>query len=500
MPTVDEFLKGEDFEVMSPDEFTGGEDFEIEEAQKDQQQKKPGFFSPGGKVDKFAGGISDFFFPQKFLQSIQGTGKLTLEKGFGGAAQQLRQEQEQGLRPSDLEAAGAAAKGGLSFLSLLGGGTASVGKQALQFGGLGAGIAGAQALEAGKGFKGAAAPAAITGLISAAVPPLAKGAASFIANRATKALGIFAGEHPQVIEAALRNPVAADAGAKGGDAALRKVIEEGSRRSVQLRNEFIQGHVQAFKEIAKGSVKRLVGKKEILSGFENLLRNENVKITRKGLDFSTSKIVANPGEISKIQNAYTAIKSWDDFTLEGLNRLKQLTGQLTKFADEVGRSSKSPTLGKAYNFINETISKNLSPTKRKAYEAMNRNFVSKIELFEDMVKTFNSGDPFQKLAGVFRENADSLRQIVNFYEKKTGKSVLGTVAGRKIGTGREAAFGFLNPRDWVDLLLPPVSQAKVIIGGHKIVSELAPRGTSLLGKFLRLGGQRGLGAVTVGEE
>ena len=180
--------------------------------------------------------------------------------------------------------------------------------------------------------------------------------------------------------------------------------------------------------------------------------------------------------------------------MSGLNELKQLTGSLTKFADESGVASKSPTLGKTYNFINETIKKNLPEVKRRVYEKMNQKFAQNIDTFDDLVKAFNKGDPFTRMAQVFGENKDSLRQIVNYYEKKTGQDIMAVVAGRKLAQGRQAAFGLLNPREWIDFLFPPESQARAIIGGKKIISESANRGTSAIGRFLRLGGQRALGA------
>src|SRR3990167_9828027 len=91
-----------------------------------------------------------------------------------------------------------------------------------------------------------------------------------------------------------------------------------------------------------------------------------------------------------------------------------------------------------------------------------------------MVDAFNSGDPFTKIAGVLGENKDSLRMLLNFYKEKTGQDILSVVAGRKLGAERQAAFGLLNPREWIDLVWSPSSQMRFILAtgqaGEKISS------------------------------
>ena len=93
---------------------------------------------------------------------------------------------------------------------------------------------------------------------------------------------------------------------------------------------------------------------------------------------------------------------------------------------------------------------------------LNKNFSSQIELYDDIVDAFNSGDPFTKLANALGKNKDTLRQTLEFYEKKSGKKVLPIVAGRELAMEKTAAFGFLNPRSWIDLLISPKTQAKGI--------------------------------------
>ncbi len=186
------------------------------------------------------------------------------------------------------------------------------------------------------------------------------------------------------------------------------------------------------------------------------------------LDFTTSKIVANPSEAGKIKAAYEAIKAWKDFSLSGTNELKQLIGDLRKFADEAGIPSKSPFLGSYYRKLDGAIKKALPKEARSKYEEINKVFSDNIELYDDMVQAFNSGDPFTKIAGALGKNRDTLRQTLDAYEKASGEKILPIVAGRELGMEKNAAFGLMNPRSWIDLLFSPQAQAKMITGIGKM--------------------------------
>ena len=286
----------------------------------------------------------------------------------------------------------------------------------------------------------------------------------YVASRFPKLLGIFTGEDIDIIRVALKEPEIADIGIRGGDEALRRAVNTGAQKSVQLRDSFIKGHSEAFRVLAGENTGKLVKKSQIWNGFYGAL-GEDVKIGTKGeLDFTTSQIKANPGEITKINDVMESLKKWDDFSLAGLNKLKQLVGKLTRFPSEAGGVSKSPVLGKFYNNLDNLIKENLPEESKIAYTEMNKNFTESIELYEDIIDAFNSGDPFVKLSNAFSKNKDTLRQVLEFYEKESGEKVLPIVAGRELAAERKAAFGFLNPRSWIDLLISPEIQAKVVTG------------------------------------
>ena len=316
----------------------------------------------------------------------------------------------------------------------------------------------------------------ITGGLTAVGSKVLSSVGKYIANRLPKFLGLFTGE-TEVINSALRNPTAADLGIKQGDTALRRVVQEGAQKSVQIRDAFLSAHKLAFEKLVgrfgdrglvsapqKLGTKALLetNKKGLHSGLEDILKENGVLIRGKTLDFRTSKIIANPGEKSKIEAAWQAADKWSDFTLKGINEYKQLVGKLTRFADETGIPSKSPTLGKFYHKLDELIKKQLPEKLAQQYGQINKRFTDTIDLYDDMVDAFNRGDPFTKLSQAFGKNKDSLRMVLDFYAEKSGVDVPAVVAGRELAAERSAAFGFLNPREWVDLLVPPKVQAGIV--------------------------------------
>lgn len=307
----------------------------------------------------------------------------------------------------------------------------------------------------------------------------------YVVSRFPKLLGIFSGEGDDAIRAALNNPKAADIGLAQGDDAIRALVKEGSEKSIQLRTNFINSYSNAFKDLTKQYYGKLVSKNTILKEFTQMLGDNRVKLNKGVLDFAVSKIKANPGEISKINAAYEAITQWDDWTLNGVNQLKQLVGGLTKFADDAGIPSKSPFLGRFYNSLDNTIKNNLPKDAAAKYSVMNKKFSDTIDLFDDMVDAFNKGDPFTRLANSLGENKDTLRKVLEFYDSMTGTGTKAIIAGRTIGQEKNAAFGILNPRSWIDFFISPKLQGSIITRTAKISNPIAGTAKSAYDSYSR---------------
>ena len=293
-------------------------------------------------------------------------------------------------------------------------------------------------------------------------------------GRIPKLLGIFTGENDDVIRTAMTNPKAADLGIMKGDEALRNVVQEGSQNSVKMRDSFIQAHDTAIKQQVFKDMAVTYGwskgmKQDVKKHFEDLLRANSVKYADGKLDFSTSKIKANPGEMTKVNAAYEAIAKWTNWSQYGVHKLKQLIGQLTKFPTELGGKAKSPMLSRMYGYLDEQVKVGLSKERIKIYEELNAKFSDNIDYFNDLVDAFNSGEPFTRIANSLGKNRDSIRGLLEWYEKQSGEDILPVVAGRELAMEKTAAFGFLNPRSWIDLFISPKVQAKIVTKVGEII-------------------------------
>ncbi len=291
---------------------------------------------------------------------------------------------------------------------------------------------------------------------------VSEGAGKVVENRTPKLLSIFTAEKESVVKSALENPDLADVGIKGGDTALRNAVKTGAESSAKAKESFIKAYKESFNKLVADTPGKIASRQKILYQFTDDLVKSGAKIKNGKIDFTTSKIAANPGEITKINTAYKALQNWKDFSVKGTNELKQMIGSLTRFPSEAGGSSKSPFLGKYYHYLDDTIKEGLPEAKRAAYADMNAKFSSGIDMYDEMVDAFNSGDPFKKLASVFGDNNDTLRQIVDFYEQTTGNKIKPIVAGRTLAESKPAAFGFLNPRQWIDFFITPETQAGIV--------------------------------------
>ena len=129
------------------------------------------------------------------------------------------------------------------------------------------------------------------------------------------------------------------------------------------------------------------------------------------------------------------------------------------FADDAGVPSKSHTLGKYQSELNKLLKSRLSKQDSKAFSTANKRFSDNIETYDDLVDAFNRGDPFTRIAQTFGKNKDSLRQLIEFYEKKTGESITGVISGRELSAAKKSNF-FLSARDWFDFFVTPEQQAR----------------------------------------
>lgn len=394
---------------------------------------------------------------------------------FGGpeAISELKErETEAGLRGkfdigdiADISGASLPILGGIagSYFGPLGSaGGVGLGELARQAVGQAFGVGKIDVTEAGK-------EAAITYLGGKAL----KSIGGYMLSRIPKILAMVTGQNVDEVTSVLSNPKAADIGIREGDEALRRIVNEGSKESRSIFNNFLAGQKLGISKIAQKYTRPISSKEEIMSIFEEAIGEEGITVGKGGLQYPAEFLADPMNNARRISNVYRALLGKGDLDLIKLNSIKQMVGEAAGFVERSGKA-KVPVLGRLYHDLDDIIKFRLPIDLSKRYGMLNEVFSANIKLYSDMVKAFNSTDPFTKLAGVFRENADKLRQMVTLYEEKTGKSILPQIAGRAISGEREAAFGLLNPREWIDIVWSPRGQALFVSGVGKVGAKLVP--------------------------
>ncbi|MCP3684579.1 MAG: hypothetical protein GY861_18080 [bacterium] len=305
--------------------------------------------------------------------------------------------------------------------------------------------------------------------------------ADYTVSRSPKAMGIFSAEGDDVVKAFLANPEAADIGLRQGDEALKAVITRGRKNAFDMKENVVKGHALAKEKIMGNYTKALVPKKEINKHFDDLLKEYDVVKNKDGsLNFDRSKITINPGEVSQINKVLKRLNAMSTATVNELDDFKQFVNGLVNWKTTIG-AKKSSALLKRFGYqLDETITSKLPKDISKQYSVLNENFSKTIRMYNDFVNAFEKGDPFKRVAGVFGQNNATIRELMTKYEALTGEKVFSTVAGRAIGMEKAAPFGFLNPRSWIDLLVSPQTQGRIIAKtGEKIPRKhLEPFGTT----------------------
>ena len=322
------------------------------------------------------------------------------------------------------------------------------------------------------GTQEAATQAGITYLGGKLLAPIGK----YVASRVSKLLGIATGEKANIITAAMENPAIADIGVKNGDKALNAVIQKGARNSLKLRTDFVTGHANAIQRQVFDGLKTSTNaaqqlKQTVVKNLVKALDVQRVGVSAKKLDFTKSIIKANPGEAGKVQDAFKAVLRWNDWSSKGVHELKQLVGKLTKFPTEAGGTSKSPFLGQFYDYLDNIVKGTLPQDRATVYGTLNKTFHENISLYDGMVKAFNSGDPFARLAQLFNENKYPLQQLIKFYEQATGEAVYAVAAGRKLAMERTSG-GLLGTglgfRNFIDAIWSPAAQGATVTRAGKM--------------------------------
>lgn len=379
--------------------------------------------------------------------------------------------------------------------------------QMAKFSAVGAGYGASQGFKEGKDIYGIARDAVIGGLISAAVPGVLKGTGALLkagGNFIKNILRVSTSTSPEALETLMTNK-SSKIGMRGGKQYFRTLFDDVRKKANKMINTLNSEYGQKLEALHISNPKPVqldtnaIGKQLIKTA-----EDFGVKPTVKGLNFSQAGKINSSIEQKNIQKAYNIMRDWKDFSIKGLNSLRQKIGELAEY-DTTSLSGKaSSSLVKRWGKIITTSINDAVPELK----AINSEYGVKIKIIQDtreFLKAYSQNPEkvttaWNKFAGLFnKENQGILIDMFKKYEQQSGQEVLGRLAGQEFRSFMPAIFeksgartatgkfGLLPPR-LVGETMYKVGRAKNIISNiakNKVVSgtSRAIRTTGRLGLF-----------------
>lgn len=338
---------------------------------------------------------------------------------------------------------------------------------AAQYGGLGATSAAGESLTRGNDIGTVAADAtkgaAIGGAIGGVFNLLGKGITTAAQKFGPSALEFTSGVPKAAIEQVAKNPETAKAGIKMPLAQVREQAETSlNTLQADLSSEFKQG----LAAVANMQADTTALAPKLFNNARNIAATYKVGLQGATPVFNKSAIVS-AGEQNAVKGAFETLKTWDDFSAQGMEDLSTRIGAFKNW-DEAGTTRSSAIVGKIYGAVNDAIKTHYPElaTLRTNY-SKNREVLDTISdvlnATKDNVKSQQTA--VTRLDNIFRDNRDLYLNAIRQLSERSGTDILSLLAGGELqrllpgyirGFGGAATVGvastFVNP--WAILLSP----------------------------------------------
>lgn len=328
----------------------------------------------------------------------------------------------------------------------LGGGAGFV-KNVAQFAGISALSSGGAAAAEGKSnaeiatsaLQGGAIGGALGGVFNLAGKGLAKGGAPL--------LSFTSGVPKTAIEQAAANPTAAKVGTK---VSVEKIRNQAAKSLSSLQRDLGREFEQGLKTIKsstgqtkagmtfndKGFIKSANKMQTSLTEFARDFAREfrlGTKKTPKGIniDFSKSPIVKG-GEKTAVQEAFTTISTWKDFSAKGMQDLAERIGALRNF-ESGAKTESSAIVGRIYN----KIAQKMIPEAYPELATLRTNFATNKKVLDEIsnVLSADKRTPVQiqssitRLSNLYKEDKEAYVRAIGELSRRSGVDYLSLVAG-----------------------------------------------------------------------
>lgn len=348
--------------------------------------------------------------------------------------------------------------------------------------------------------------AAIGGVTGGVFGLLGKGITATADKTASPVLSFTSGVPKEAIDQAIANPEAVK---QGIPMSLNEIRDKaaGSLRTLysDLGNEFSSG----LDEITSATGQTKSGMTYNQSGFlksaqsiqSNLTEYARqfarefrlaTKMTPEGVEIGFSKSpITKPGEMRAVQEAFSTISTWDDFSAKGMQDLAERIGSLRNF-ENGAKTESSAIISKIYNKIAGTGGvQGIIPKYYPELATLRTNFATSKKALDEIqsILASDAKDPkaiqgsISRLDTIFKENKQLYLNIIKNLVERSGVDFLSLLAGNEFqkvlpsfvrGLGGAGVVGvgaaLLNP--YLALLAPlfsPRAVGEIVTNAPKIV-------------------------------
>lgn len=370
---------------------------------------------------------------------------------------------------------------------------ASIGRAALQYGALGAVSAGGASLENGNNAlqvgKDSVTGGAINAVAGGAFNLLGKGISAVASKAGPSALSFTSGVPKNAIDQAIKNPTVA----KEGVSASVNDVRSKAVSSLQSLHSDLAGEFKAgLSKVNPAPVDGASLGSQLFQNAKAISQEYKVGLQGATPSFQKSAIVS-AGEQRNVKEAFNTIKTWSDFSPQGMQGLSARIGALKKW-DEAGTPRASAIVGRIYSNVNDAIKTNYPDLA-----SLRTNYAKNRKVLDEIGNVLSAGKdkPTQiqasvsRLDNLFSQNKDEYLNAIKQLSDRSGVDYLSLLAGgefqkvlpdfiRGLGGGGAVGVGasLLNP---YLLLLAPLFSPRAVGG---IVNN-APKAANATSKLTR---------------
>ena len=246
---------------------------------------------------------------------------------------------------------------------------------------------------------------------------------------AKKTAGALSGVGTDVIDRALKNPDAVSAAIKNYSQ-NPEVKQQLLTQASEALNVFSQQKSGEYAStLTKLKLKNPIQLNTVVDSFSEAVKKFGGTVDAEGnLLFKNTSLTK--ADKNNLFAAWDDIKGWNDFSVQGLDTLRQNVGNYMKDFSALGNPRANVVLGEVKNKLTKTLSQNVP-----GYSKMLSNYGSKAEAATDFAREFQlsgrakESTKINNLMRIFKKDPTAIQKLENVMGKEEAQRFLNEIAG-----------------------------------------------------------------------